>query len=154
MRRKDKEISDKELIESLLQRADVCRIAMCNNNIPYVVPVNFGYKDNRLYFHSAREGRKIDMIKQNNHVCFEIDIDVELVKKSGTPCSGTMKYYSVIGFGKATIIEDPVKKREALDIIVSHYLSGNSYDYLEELLNRILIIKVDISSITGKKSGY
>ena len=71
MRRKDKEIKDKEVIESIIKRATVCRIALSENNVPYIVPLSFGYKDNCLYFHSAPEGRKIDIIKQNNNVCFE-----------------------------------------------------------------------------------
>ena len=64
VRRKDKEIKDKEVIESIIKRATVCRIALSENNVPYIVPLSFGYKDNCLYFHSAPEGRKIDIIKQ------------------------------------------------------------------------------------------
>ncbi len=152
MGRKDKEIKDKEVIESIIKRATVCRIGLCENNVPYIVPLVFGYKDNCLYFHSAPEGRKIDTIKRNNNVCFELDVDCELVK-SETACSWDMKYYSVIGFGKAFFVDDPEEKRKALNIIMEHY-SGNPHEYPTNEINKVAIIKVKIDSMTGKKSGY
>lgn len=155
MRRKDKEIKDNRAIESIIKAATVCRIGMSAHNLPYVVPVNFGYKDKRLYFHSAPEGRKIDTIAQNNNVCFELDIDCELVQKSQDPCSWSMKYRSVIGFGKAFLVDDPEENKTALDIIVEHY-SGKpcQYAYPEDLINNMAIIKLEIDSMTGKRSGY
>lgn len=152
MRRKDKEIKDKDVIESIIKRATVCRIGLCENNVPYVVPLVFGYKDNCLYFHSVPEGKKIDLIKHNNNVCFELDTDLQLVK-SETACSWDMKYYSVIGFGKAFLIDDPEEKRKALNIIMEHY-SNNSHEYPVNEINKVTIIKVKIDSMTGKKSGY
>ncbi|MCJ7619404.1 MAG: pyridoxamine 5'-phosphate oxidase family protein, partial [Anaerolineae bacterium] len=65
MRRAEREIKDREAIEDILRRATVCRLAVCDGNVPYVVPLSFGYADNCLYFHSAREGRKIETIKAN-----------------------------------------------------------------------------------------
>ena len=153
MRRKDKEIKDIEEIKSIIKEATVCRIGLSNNNIPYVVPVNFGYKNNCLYIHSALEGRKIETIKKNNNVCFEIDIDHELLI-SEIPCKSSMKYRSVIGFGKAFLIDDLKEKREALNIIMEHYSIGDSHEYIEKLTNKVSIIKVEIESMTGKKSGY
>ena len=152
MRREDKEIKDKNIIESIIKRAIVCRIALSENNIPYIVPVIFGYKDNCLYFHSATEGRKIDIIKQNNNVCFEFDIDQELVKSKNS-CSCSMKYYSVIGFGKAFFIDDIEEKRMALNIIMKHY-SINTFEYSKNVIDNTAIIKVEIDSMTGKISGY
>jgi len=152
MSRKDKEIKDKDEIESTIKRANVCRIGLAENNMPYVVPLVFGYKDNCLYFHSAPEGKKIDIIKRNNNVCFEIDTDCELVK-SEAACNWDIKYYSVIGFGKAFFIDDPEEKRTALNIIMKHY-SDNSYEYPANEINEVAIIKVKINSMTGKKSGY
>lgn len=69
MRRSDKEIKDKQITEWILKEATICRIALCNYDKPYIVPMNFGFKDNYLYIHSAREGQKIDMIMKNNNVC-------------------------------------------------------------------------------------
>lgn len=144
---------DKDVIESIIKRATVCRIGLSENNMPYVVPLILGYKDNCLYFHSAPRGRKIDTIKQNHNVCFEMDIDCELVKKTENPCTWDMKYYSVIGFGKASFIDDLEEKRRALNIIVAHY-SDNPQEHIVNEINKVAIIKVTIDSMTWKKSGY
>lgn len=153
MRRKDKEINDRSRIEEIIDRAYVCRIAFTDGETPYIVPLNFGYQDNTLYFHSAPEGRKIDMIGARGQVCFEMDIDHELVE-SGKPCGWSMKYRSVIGFGEASIIDDPDEKREALKCIVEHYSSGKPYEFSEEDTHDVAIIKVAIESMSGKESGY
>ena len=153
MRKREKEIEDKELIESILKRAIICRIALSEDNMPYIVPLNFGYKNNFLYFHSAKEGRKIDMIRKNNTVCFEIDVDTKLLKAE-QPCKWSIKYYSVIGFGKAFLVEDLEEKREALDIIMEHYSGKSSFEYPGESVNNVIIIKVEIEGMTGKKFGY
>ncbi|RZB37859.1 MAG: uncharacterized protein SRB2_00961 [Desulfobacteraceae bacterium Eth-SRB2] len=80
IRRKDKEITDNAEIESIICRSMVCRLAMADKNRPYIVPLCFGYKDNTLYFHSAGQGKKLDMLKKNYSVCFEFDIDYEPIK--------------------------------------------------------------------------
>ena len=152
MRREDKEIRDKDEIESIVQRAIVCRVAFSENDVPYIVPVNFGYEDDCLYVHSAPEGKKIEIIKQNNNVCFELDIDHEVVRAE-TPCNWAMKYRSVIGFGKAFLVRDVEEKRKALNTIVEHY-SGKPSDYPESAISNVAIIKVEIESMTGRKSGY
>jgi len=152
MRRKDREIKDRDAIESILERATVCRVAFSDNEVPYIVPLNFGYADNCLYFHSAPEGKKIEIIEQNSNVCFEVDVDVELVEAEKA-CDWTVRYRSVVGFGKAFLVDDPKEKRRALDIIVGHY-SDKSYEYPEEEISRVAVIKVEIESMTGKQSGY
>jgi nitroimidazol reductase NimA-like FMN-containing flavoprotein (pyridoxamine 5'-phosphate oxidase superfamily) len=151
MRRREQEITDQSVIESILQRATVCRIGLCDRGTPYVVPVNFGYKDQRLYFHSAGEGRKADVLRKNNRVCFEVDIDVELLPAE-TACKWSVKYLSVIGFGEASFIDSLQEKQEALNIIMEHY-SGRSYEYTEEALAEVAVIKVEIDTMSGKQSG-
>ncbi|MGZ3514062.1 MAG: pyridoxamine 5'-phosphate oxidase family protein [Thermodesulfobacteriota bacterium] len=152
MRKKDKEINDNAEIESILNRAEVCRLGLCYNNIPYIVPLNFGYKDNCIYLHSFPEGQKIDFLKRNNNVCFEIDVDCKLLNAE-KPCDWSMKYRSVIGFGKASLLQELQQKKAALDIIMAHYSNG-TYEYPENVMNALSVIKVRIESITGKKLGY
>jgi len=151
MRRKDKEITDRARIESIIRRSKVCRLAMVDENRPYMVPLCFGYKDNFLYFHSARNGKKIDVLEKNDAVCFEFDVDSEPIKADNA-CEWGMKYESVIGFGTASFIDDLEAKREAMDIIVQQYLDG-TYTYSDAKLNNICIIKVEIIHMTGKQSG-
>ena len=151
MRKKDKEIKDVAAIKDILSKALVCRLALCENNQPYVVPLCFGYKDNALYLHCAGQGKKLDIIRKNNNVCFELDIDIELVKGE-QPCNWGMKYKSVIGFGKAVFIEDADLKRKALDIIMRNF-SGKTFEYPEQVVKNTTVIKVEIENMTGKQSG-
>ncbi len=151
MRRSDKEISDAGVIEGILKAATVCRLVLCESNQPYVVPLCFGYQDNALYFHSARQGKKLDILRKNNNVCFEVDIDHELIA-ADQACGCGMKYKSVIGYGKAVFIEDFESKRKALDIIMHQYSEG-TFEYPQDAITDITIIKVEIESMTGKQSG-
>ena len=152
MRRKDKEIRDIATIEDIIRKASVCRLGLCDNGMPYVVPLCFGYKDKTLYFHCAREGKKLDILRKNNNICFEIDIDYEPIKTKEA-CKCSIKYQSVIGFGKALLIEDVESKRKAFDIIMQNYSDG-SFEYPVEAIKNTVIIRVEVESMTGKKSGY
>ena len=150
MRRKDREISDLGEMESIIHRADVCRLAFCDGGIPYVVPLCFGYRRGAIYFHSAIEGRKLDMLRRNNLVCFEMDIDQELIR-SLDRCS--MRYRSVIGQGSAAIVKKRDERAEALDLIMRHYRQ-EPFLYSEKTLQSTVIIRVDIEKLTGKACGY
>jgi nitroimidazol reductase NimA-like FMN-containing flavoprotein (pyridoxamine 5'-phosphate oxidase superfamily) len=120
MRRKEKEITEKSEIEAVIHNSIVCRVGLADGNIPYIVPLCFGYRDNSIYVHGSLEGKKINILRKNNNVCFEFDTDVEVVKGKNA-CEWGMKYRSVIGFGKAFFIDAPEQKRKALDIIMSQY---------------------------------
>jgi nitroimidazol reductase NimA-like FMN-containing flavoprotein (pyridoxamine 5'-phosphate oxidase superfamily) len=151
MRRKEKEITAKAEIESIIRQSLVCRLALSDEGAAYIVPLCFGYKDNALYFHSAKVGKKLDILKRNNAVCFEFDIGAKLERSGKTPCDWGLKYRSVIGFGQAVIIEDPEAKRKALEIITAQYADG-AYDFSDAALKGTAAIKVEISSMTGKQS--
>jgi nitroimidazol reductase NimA-like FMN-containing flavoprotein (pyridoxamine 5'-phosphate oxidase superfamily) len=152
MRRNDKEITDTEVIDDIINRSTVCRMALSETNRPYLVPVCFGYRNRTLYVHSAREGKKIDILKKNNNVCVEFDVDHEIVK-TGQACKWGMKYRSVICYGTASFVDDDRQKRKALDVIMAHYSTG-SFEYNDKRLADMIIIKIEIESITGKQSGY
>lgn len=152
MRRNDKEITDTEVIDDIINRSTVCRMALSETNRPYLVPVCFGYRNRTLYVHSAREGKKIDILRKNNNVCVEFDVDHELVK-ADIACAWGMKYRSVVCSGTASFVDDDREKREALDVIMEHYSTG-SFEYNDKELADMIIIKIEIKSITGKQSGY
>src|ERR1700675_2828469 len=120
MCRKDKELIDEKEIEDIIDRVEVCHIGLSWHDLPYIVPVNFGYQDGAIYFHSAKEGMKIDYLRQNPNVCFQMEIDVTLMK-ADDPCNWGSKYRSVIGFGKASIIGERSEKIHGLNIIMGHY---------------------------------
>ena len=153
MRRFEREISGISDMEEIIRKADVCRIAIANNNMPYIVTMNFGYSGGSrpcLYFHCAVSGKKIEMIKKNNLVCFEMDIDHQLYKgKKG--CDWGMRYRSVVGYGKISFINDKEQKEIGLNCIMAHYGSEAHYVYDEKILERTSILRLDIKEITGKK---
>ncbi|GAK58680.1 pyridoxamine 5'-phosphate oxidase-related FMN-binding [Candidatus Vecturithrix granuli] len=153
MRRKDKEIKNMTAIEAIIKRAQVCRLACVDDGKPYIVPLCFGYEAGTLYFHAAQAGRKLDILRKNPQVCFEFDIDQELVRGQNA-CDWGMNYRSIIGFGTASLLETPEAKKAALDCIMQHYDAPGPYEYSDASLARTLVIKVDIEQMTGKAAGY
>lgn len=153
MRRKERAITDKQTIESILKEAHICRIAMCDEDLPYIVPMNFGYKDACIYLHSAKEGRKIDILKRNPHICFEVESKVE-IKTGEKACNWGMKYISVIGSGKVIFVYEEQEKLEALNILMEKYAGTTAFEYREESLSKVQILKIKIEEMTGKKAGY
>ena len=153
MRRSEKAITDANELQTIIQSAQVCRLALADHDTPYVVPMYFGMRDNTLYFHCAPQGRKLDIIKRNPVVCFEIETDLCIIN-TGKPCDWSSRYASVIGYGNASLITDPKQKREALNIIVDHYAPSTVYEFQGKKVDEVAVLKVDITSMTGKKSGY
>jgi nitroimidazol reductase NimA-like FMN-containing flavoprotein (pyridoxamine 5'-phosphate oxidase superfamily) len=150
MRRREREIRDEAGVLEILEKGLVCRLGLYDGQYPYVVPMNYGYRDGRMYFHCAREGRKIDILKTNDRVCIEVDIDTRVVRGE-TPCRWTAKYRSVIGFGRARILDDEREKKAGLDVIMAHY-GGSGGEYDEKSLQRTSLIEVVLENMTGKQS--
>lgn len=153
MRKPEKEITDIKEIAAVMEKAAVCRIAFVDEDYPYIIPVNFVVRGNRLYFHTGRQGKKIDLLRKNNRVCFEMETDTEVIK-GDTPCSWSARYRSVIGFGKAFFLEEAEDKKLALDFLMEKYAGKQTFHYKTEALEKVVIIGIGIEKITGKKSGY
>lgn len=153
MRRKDKEILDNQLIERILNEAEIIRLSMVDGNEPYLVAMNYVYSAGSLYMHSAKEGRKIEVLKKNCKVAFQTEIGVKIVLKEQS-CSCGTRYMSVFGKGTAFLIDEEEEKKQALNAIMVKYTGRLPFDYPVNSLKNTLIIKVQIESITGKKSGY
>ena len=152
MRRLDKEIKDPKVLLEILNGSQVCRIGFAIDNVPHIVPVNFGYYKNKLYIHSATEGSKIDMIAKNNYVCFEMELYDEVVKAKKS-CGWTTKYRSIMGWGNIEIVNDKAKKVEGLDIIMSKYGRTENNDYTDAMLEKTVLLVLSIDHFTGKQSG-
>lgn len=148
MRRKDKEIKDRKVIDDIIRRCRVCRLAMCDDDQPYLVPLNFGYDGSLFYFHAALEGRKIDIIRKNNKVCFEFDILHDIVTAKQT-CEWGAQYESVIGSGTAEILDDQDAQKTALEWIMRQY-GSDAKDFSEEVIKKTLVLRVRILEISGK----
>ena len=154
MRRKDREVTDVNEIIGMIEKCDVCRLAMIDHDKPYIVPMNFGFsfKDATitLYFHCATEGRKIDVLKANQNVCLEMDCGHELIA-GNTGCSCSMAYESVIGNGKAEFLEGAQAKTFALTQIMKKYTDRSAFDFDEKVLTHLCAFQVVVSDFTGKR---
>ena len=148
MRRNEREITDRKEIDDIIRSCRVCHLAMCVDGQPYIIPLNFGYDGRFLYFHTAPEGRKINIIKGNNRVSFEFDILHDIVTAEQA-CKWGAKYESVMGSGTAEIVDDLDAKKEALEWIMRQYGNGTC-DFKEEILKKTLVLRVRILEISGK----
>ncbi|MBU1050430.1 pyridoxamine 5'-phosphate oxidase family protein [Candidatus Bipolaricaulota bacterium] len=153
MRRQDREIVDQARIWDILRQADVCRIAFCDEGWPYIVPMNFGCLDGRLYFHCATGGTKLDLLKSNANVCFEAEAYVEITPGSEA-CGWSTRYQSVIGFGHISIVEKPEEKRLGIQALLSQYAryTDRAMDIPTHVPENTLILRLDIERIAGKES--
>lgn len=142
-------------IDSIIHKCEVCYVGMVDlNNQPYVLPFNFGYKDQTLYLHSAPEGRKIEILRQNNRVCVAFSTDHLLTFQSeNVACSYGMKFRSVVAYGNVEFIQDDEKKIEVMNIIMKKY-SGKEFSYAAPSIRNVAVFKVIIDSISGKELGY
>lgn len=152
MRRKNKEIFQRTEIDEIINKTDVCRIAFAKENIPYIVPVSFGYDGKNIYIHTATVGKKIEFIESNNIVCFEFDTDIKTISHETIGCKWSTTYRSVIGNGKITEITNEKKMIDALNKIMLHY-SNKEWEFTNKMLKNVRIWKIEIEEITGKKSN-
>ena len=151
MRRNDKQIYDESSIQEILKQAIICRIAFHDEEFPYVVPMNYGYHEGALYFHCATAGKKLELIKRNPKVAFEITEKNELIPGQKS-CEWTEHYRSIFGTGTMTILEDFTKKLQGLDVLMHHHGKvKNAYD--PKLVDRVVVLKLDILNMTAKQNG-
>jgi len=151
MRRKRQEIKDKETIRDVIEKAKVLRLGMSLDNRPYVVPLCFGYDGEHIYFHCAKKGLKVDHLKKNPAVCFELESKAELIEHGTEACKFDFSYRSVIGFGEASEVRGIDQKRAALKVIMSKY-SRKKWDFPMPMLLAVGVWKIKIDSLTGKQS--
>jgi len=153
MRRADREISDIKEVEAIIEKADVCRIAMANDNFPYIVTMNFGYTPDphpTIFFHCAHEGKKLDMIARNNHVCFEMDTDHRIFSGKKA-CDWGMNFSSVLGYGNIFIVSEKSEKTAGLNCIMKHYGGEGGYQYNENVFENTTVLRLVITEMSCKK---
>lgn len=154
MRRKDREITDKVKIVNIMKKCDCCNLALNGEEFPYVIPLSFGFcQENdelKLYFHSAKEGTKIDFIKRNEKAAFTMHTthQLELGEKA---CDSTMRYESVCGNGTIRFIEGQ-EKIKALKCIMNQYEQGKEHVFSEKVLPLTEVMELTVEHISGKES--
>ncbi len=157
MRRADRQVTDPARIHAIVEACDVCRLGLCEGGMPYVVPMNFGYRfgaDERLtlYFHCHGEGQRLSMLQANPRVCFEMDCGHRLVG-GDTPCSCSMDYASVIGYGTVEIVSNPEEKLDALTLITGRFFDFPSQAMESMQLSGVMVLKVESRDYTAKQRG-
>jgi nitroimidazol reductase NimA-like FMN-containing flavoprotein (pyridoxamine 5'-phosphate oxidase superfamily) len=150
MRRSEKLLSEIADISEVMNRGEVIRIAMIHDGKPYLVPMNFGYSEGVIYLHCAREGKKIDALRANPDVCFEVTSKAEIVKKE-VSCGWTCRFSSVIGTGRVSFVEDRAEKLDGLSLIMEHY-GSHDHSFSDAAVEKTLVLRIDIESISGKTS--
>lgn len=156
MRRKDREVTDVDKMFEIVSRCSVAHVGMVENGKPYVVALNFGYERQGdalvLYFHGAHEGRKMDILKKNPDVFFQMDCVNELIPGSKeNPNAYSWRYDSVMGSGRVEFIEDPAEKANALSCMIRHLgKTDETVTFPEALLKRTCVFKIRSTDITGK----
>lgn len=151
MRRSDREITDPQAIAAILHAGKVMRIALVDGDRPFLLPVFYFYDGTALYFHSALSGSKVEIMKKNPHVCFEISLDHGFIADKMI-CDFEARHRTVIGSGRVAFANDPAEKIRALDGIVAHF-TDQHHAYPEENLKRTLVVRIDIASMAGKQHG-
>lgn len=153
MRRSDRQVTDFGKIKQILDDCKTCHLAMVDNGQPYVIPLSYAYTiDNEvltLYFHSAKEGRKISVLHKNNTVCFEMCNEGVPVFAAKTPCNSGYYYSSVHGFGSVYFIDDISEKCSALSLLMNHQ-ANIKFDFTTEQVDSVCVFKVISTDFTGK----
>lgn len=153
MRRAEKEVTDRAAMDEILERAEVGRMGTCANEVPYITPVNFAHRGDSIYFHCAPEGRKIDNIKTNPVVCFEVDEPLGMVVTGESACGVSYSYRSIIIQGRARLVEDDVEKKEALSLLLKKFEPHKAdLMFQPSVMDRTAVIEIRIEEISGKQS--
>ena len=152
MTKRERQITDKAQILHILDTAKVLHLGLCVNNEPYVVPMNYGYIEENgklvLYLHSAVQGKKLDMIRANPNVFFEMDCDLAPFEGE-KPCQYGLVYSSVMGRGTAVIVEDVEEKMKAMSMLMKTQ-TQKDFEFNDRLVSIVSVIRIDVAEYTAK----
>ncbi|MBU5434901.1 pyridoxamine 5'-phosphate oxidase family protein [Pseudoflavonifractor sp. MSJ-37] len=155
MRRKDRAMTDPAELRETILACDCCRLGLWDEDMGevYLVPMNFGYEEagdaRTFYFHSAREGRKVDLLRRTGKAGFELDCGHDLVT-AAEACVHSMKYRSVIGSGRVEFLEVPEEKRHALAQIMAHHTGKSDWTFPAEAMAQLCVFRLTVEHISGK----
>jgi nitroimidazol reductase NimA-like FMN-containing flavoprotein (pyridoxamine 5'-phosphate oxidase superfamily) len=148
-------LTNSKEIEEIIKKCQVCHVAMVDpEGKPYLVPMNFGFEEGVIYLHSSRVGKKIGILKNNPEVCIEFSTDYLLrYQNENVACSWSMKYRSVLAYGKVTFIEDDQQKANHLDLIMKNYSPGE-FKYNPPSIREVCCWKVNVERFEGRVFGH
>lgn len=153
MRRKDREMTSREELLAIFSRCEVIRIAWNDENGPYIVPMNFGIHAQgdsiQLYMHGAMQGRKMDLIQQNDRVGFEVDRHIRTITGEKA-CQWSAAYESIIGSGRIQWVFDDEEREQGMNSIMAHYGFQGKREYNPDILKQTAILRLDVETLSGK----
>lgn len=152
MRKANQEITDRLILEEILTGSKICRLAMIDNGLPYILPFNYGFNENCIYIHSAPAGKKIDILRENPLVCFEVEQKAEIIEDE-IACKWSTLYRSVVGYGNVEIVTGFEEKKRSLEIIMRQHGFKGKMEFDPKEVEFIVILKLSISTMTGKQSS-
>lgn len=154
MRRKDREVTDPNKIQDIMERCTCCRIGFNDEGEVYIVPLNFGYVKNddkyTLYFHGAAAGRKYDLAQAKPYVGFEMDTNY-LLHEADVACEFSARFQSIIGNGTFSLVKDPAEKLEGLQSIMFHTTGKKDWEFNPMMLKMVAVFKLEVSSLSCKE---
>ena len=154
MRRKDREVTDSMRIADIISRCTCCRIGFHDDGEVYIVPLSFGYeaRDNTyvLYFHGAKEGRKIDLIQKNPHVGFEMDTNYAL-NEADMACGCSARFQSIVGNGTVSMVSELEEKKLGLSLLMEHNTGKREWNFDEKMLNAVAVFKLVVTKMSCKE---
>jgi nitroimidazol reductase NimA-like FMN-containing flavoprotein (pyridoxamine 5'-phosphate oxidase superfamily) len=152
---RNRSVTSKPELLDIIRRSQWCHVAMVDqDNKPYVIPMNFGFSDDTIYIHGAGEGKKIEILKNNPEVCINFSIDHELRYQSEqVACSWSMKYRSVLCYGKVEFIEDPAEKVAAMNLVMAHY-TDREFKFNPPSIREVKVMRIKVIRFEGRVYGY
>ena len=152
MTKREFKITDEAEIRQILDKAKVLRLGLAVDNVPHIIPLNYGYTlengELKFFLHSAVKGNKLDLIRSNPNVCFELDCDYKPFE-GVLPCQYGLGYCAVSGRGRAVIVEDVEEKMEGMSILMKTQ-TGRDFEFNERLVSIVSVIRLDVTEFTAK----
>lgn len=152
MRRTDREVCGRQDLLAMIARCKVCRLGLWDGDEVYIVPLNFGYEERdgglSLFFHCAKEGRKLEILRANPKAAFEMDGD-HLLIEGEAPCRYSYAYCSVMGQGTVEVLEDEACKTHALSLIMRSQTSRDAV-FTPAMARTVCVLRLSVTSISGK----
>ncbi len=152
MRRSDREITDRARIDEIIASCDCCRLGFCDGAEAYIVPLSFGYdaEEGAFYFHSAKAGRKIDLIRRLGRASFELDTD-HAVNAGERACDYSYRFLCVMGTGSVELLADAAAKEKGLRLLMNHYAGSRGWTFSAAELSAVEVIRLTVETVTCKR---
>ena len=154
MTRREREITDRQEILEILNRCKILHLAMTDGDEPYVVPMNYGYTMDEtgtlsLYIHGALKGRKLDLMRQNPKVFFEMACDTQPFE-GDVACRYGIAYRSLMGRGRAVFVEEAEEKKRGLSLLMKTQ-TGKDFSFDDKVIQVVTVIRIDVPEYTAKR---